>query len=130
VFAFPTEYLEGVPRVLLEAAAAGLPIVTTRMPGCTDVIRDGWNGFLVPPRDPRLMAARILDLLRDRSIAAAMGTRAAQLVRREFNLEITVARYAAVYEHLLRCSTGSRFQMRRDARGLAPYTHDAASMEP
>ena len=56
VFAFPTEYLEGVPRALLEAAVAGRPIVTTTMPGCTDVIRDGWNGFLVPPRDPRLLA--------------------------------------------------------------------------
>ncbi len=66
VFAFPTEYLEGVPRALLEAAVAGRPIVTTKMPGCIDVICDGWNGFLVPPRDPRLLAERILDLLRDR----------------------------------------------------------------
>jgi glycosyltransferase involved in cell wall biosynthesis len=101
VFAFPTEYREGVPRCLLEAALAGLPIVTTRMPGCCDVVRDGWSGFLVPPRTPRMLAARILDLLRDRETAWTMGRRATDLVRREFNLGITVDRYAAVYEELL-----------------------------
>jgi glycosyltransferase involved in cell wall biosynthesis len=101
VFAFPTEYREGVPRALLEAALVGLPIVTTRMPGCCDVVRDDWNGFLVPPRAPRLLAERILDLLRDRERALTMGRRAADLVRREFNLGITVDRYAALYEELL-----------------------------
>jgi glycosyltransferase involved in cell wall biosynthesis len=129
VFAFPTEYLEGVPRALLEAAVAGRPIVTTRMPGCTDVIRDGQNGFLVPPRDPRLLAERVLDLLRDRVTAAAMGARAAQLVRKEFNLEITVARYAAVYEDLVRRSVRSRLQMRKDAIEPEPYAQDATSTE-
>jgi glycosyltransferase involved in cell wall biosynthesis len=129
VFAFPTEYLEGVPRALLEAAVAGRPIVTTRMPGCTDVIRDGQNGFLVPPRDPRLLAERILDLLRDRVTAAAMGARAARLVRKEFNLEITVARYAAVYEDLVRRSVRSRLQMRKDALEPEPYAQDATSTE-
>jgi glycosyltransferase involved in cell wall biosynthesis len=125
VFAFPTEYFEGVPRALLEAAVAGRPIVTTRMPGCTDVIRDGWNGFLVPPRDPRLMAERILDLLRDREAAAAMGVRAAHLVKTEFNLKITVARYAAVYEDLARRAIRSRSQVLKDAREREPYAQDA-----
>ena len=129
VFAFPTEYLEGVPRALLEAAVAGRPIVTTRMPGCTDVIRDGWNGFLVPPRDPRLLAERILDLLRDRGTAAVMGARAAELVRREFNLEITVARYAAVYENLVSRSSRSGWQMLKDALEPGPYARDATSTE-
>jgi glycosyltransferase involved in cell wall biosynthesis len=129
VFAFPTEYLEGVPRALLEAAVVGLPIVATRMPGCTDVIRDGWNGFLVLPRDPRLMAERILDLLRDRVAASAMGARAAQLVRTEFNLEITVARYAAVYEDLVTRSIPSRLQMLKDAPAREPYAQDATSRE-
>ena len=129
VFAFPTEYLEGVPRALLEAAVAGRPIVATRMPGCTDVIRDGQNGFLVPPGDPRLLAERVLDLLRDRVTAAAMGARAAQLVRKEFNLEITVARYAAVYEDLVRRSVRSRLQMRKNAIEPEPYAQDATSTE-
>jgi glycosyltransferase involved in cell wall biosynthesis len=101
VFAFPTEYREGVPRVLLEAALAELPIVTTNMPGCNDVVRDGWSGLLVPPHEPRLLAAKIIDLLDDRPVARAVGARAAELVRREFNLDLTVARYLAAYNELL-----------------------------
>jgi glycosyltransferase involved in cell wall biosynthesis len=100
VFAFPSEYREGIPRVLLEAAVAGRAIVATKMPGCTDVIRDGWSGFLVPPRSPRLLADRILELLRDRELGRVMGTRAAAFAEQEFDLETTVARYAAVYNEL------------------------------
>ena len=101
VFAFPTEYREGVPRVLLEAALARVPIVTTSMPGCCDVIRDGWNGYLVPPRDPGMLAARILDLLRDRETGRTMAGRAAERVREEFGLETIVARQAALYRELI-----------------------------
>jgi glycosyltransferase involved in cell wall biosynthesis len=124
VFAYPTEYFEGVPRALLEAAVACRPIVATRMPGCTDVIRDGWNGFLIPPHDPRAMAKRILDLLCEREAAAAMVARAAQLVRADFNLEITVTRYAAVYEDLLRRSIQNLLPM-KDALGSERYVQDA-----
>lgn len=109
VFVFPSEYFEGIPRVLLEAAVAERPIVTTNMPGCSDIVRDGWNGYLVPPRAPRILADRIIDLLCDRKTAKVMGTRASQRVRNEFNLEVTVARYAAVYEDLLSRSAGKRF---------------------
>lgn len=101
VFAFPTEYREGVPRAVLEAGLAGLPIVATRMPGCTDVIQDAETGYLVPPRSPDALAGRILDLLSDRKAARAMGRRAADLVRREFGLELTAARYARLYADLL-----------------------------
>jgi len=102
VFAFPTEYREGVPRVLLEAAVVSLPIVTTSMPGCCAVIRDGWNGFVVPPRAPHLLAARIIDLLCDRQTARIMAGRAAQTIRQEFGLETIIARYTALYADLLR----------------------------
>jgi len=101
VFAFPTEYREGVPRALLEAALAGLPMVATRMPGCTDVIRDGDTDFLVPPRSPSALADSILMMLRDRAAARAMGGRATALVRREFGLELTAVRYARIYTELL-----------------------------
>jgi glycosyltransferase involved in cell wall biosynthesis len=121
VFAFPTEYREGVPRCLLEAALAGLPIVTTRMPGCCDVVRDGWNGFLVPPRAPQVLAGRIVDLLRDRGTARAMGARASELVKKEFNLPITVARYAAVYKELLSNLGKGRRQASVDVAEHEPF---------
>jgi len=100
-FAFPTEYREGIPRALLEAALAGLPIIATDMPGCTDVVRDGWSGFVVPPRSPRALADRILEVLADRHAAREMGGRASALVRQEFGLDLVAARYAALYTELL-----------------------------
>jgi glycosyltransferase involved in cell wall biosynthesis len=106
VFAFPTEYREGVPRVLLEAALARLPIVTTAMPGCVDVVRDGWNGFVVPSRAPKALAEKIIELLEHRDAARAMGERAACFVAQEFNLNLTVDRYVALYCELLK--RGSR----------------------
>jgi glycosyltransferase involved in cell wall biosynthesis len=74
--------------------------VTTSMPGCCDVVRDGWNGFLVAPRSPEMLAARIVDLLRDRKRARTMAARTSDLVRQRFSLRITVARYAATYSEL------------------------------
>jgi glycosyltransferase involved in cell wall biosynthesis len=118
VFAFPTEYREGVPRALLEAALAGLPIVATSMPGCNDVVRDGWNGFLVPPHSPRLLASKIIDLLDDRSAARVMGARAAELVRQEFSLDLTVARYVAAYNELLDDPFRSKLQKGLDHGSL------------
>jgi glycosyltransferase involved in cell wall biosynthesis len=110
VFAFPTEYREGVPRVLLEAALAGVPIVTTDMPGCCDVIRDGETGFVVPQRAPQILAMRILDLLGDREKARAMAERAAGRVREEFSLETVVARQATLYRELVDGPVASRFK--------------------
>lgn len=100
IFAFPTEYGEGVPRALLEAALAERPIVTTSLAGCRDVVRDGWSGFLVPPRAPRVLAERILTMLQERELARTMASRAATRVRQKFGLASIVARYAALYTEI------------------------------
>jgi glycosyltransferase involved in cell wall biosynthesis len=102
VFAFPTEYREGIPRALCEAALAGLPIVTTNMPGCLEVVRDGWNGYVVPPKSPQMLAQRILDLLQNKGVAREMGARASEPVRQEFGLETIVDHCAALYGELLK----------------------------
>jgi glycosyltransferase involved in cell wall biosynthesis len=116
IFAFPTEYREGVPRALLEAALAGLPIVATQMPGCRDVVRDGETGVLVPPRAPRDLAEAVLSLLSDRETAGAMGVRAAALAKREFDVGLIVESYVAVYYELLGRSTGNRLHPIRAGR--------------
>jgi glycosyltransferase involved in cell wall biosynthesis len=105
VFAFPTEYREGVPRVLLEAALAGVPIVSTSMPGCCEVVRDGWSGLLAPPHAPDRLAASIIDLLRDRKTARAMSDHADKLVRQKFSLQMIVARHVELYSKLLALSS-------------------------
>ena len=115
VFACPTEYREGVPRVLLEAGLAGVPLVTTRVPGCDDVVLENWNGHLVPQRDPRALAAAILDFLQDPDRARTMGARSVGLVRREFDLNVVTDRYADLYRQLL--STGRP----RDDQTVPPH---------
>lgn len=105
VFACPTEYREGIPRVLLEAGLAGVPMVATRVPGCDDVVTENWNGHLVPQRDPRALAAAILDLLQDPARASAMGKRSIDFVRREFDLNVVADRYAELYRRVF--SAGS-----------------------
>jgi len=108
-FAFPTEYGEGVPRVLLEAGLAGCPMVTTDLAGCRDVVRDGWSGFLVPAGAPHILADRILAMLRDRETAKTMAGRATTLVRQKFGLTSIVARYATLYTEILNESYQGEF---------------------
>jgi glycosyltransferase involved in cell wall biosynthesis len=101
VFAFPSDYGEGIPRALAEAALCGMPIVTTDKDGCKDVIRDGWNGYVTPARNPRAMADRILDLLNDRTVGERMSVRGPDLIKSTFSLDEIVNQHAALYERLL-----------------------------
>lgn len=126
VFAFPTEYREGVPRALLEAALASLPIVTTDLPGCRDIVSDGLTGLVVPPSAPQELAERILDLLRDRAAAVSMGARAKELVRREFSLQLVADRHAVVYAELVDRSARSCEQMTNDGVARDTRRHDVS----
>lgn len=101
VFAFPTEYREGVPRALLEAALAGLPLVSTNMPGCCEVVRDGQSGRLVPGNAPALLAKGILDALSNREESLAMAKVADGIVRSTYGLRSIADRHAALYANLM-----------------------------
>lgn len=69
-------YREGLPKTLAEAAAAGRPIVTTDVPGCREVVRDGIEGLLVPPRESARLACALERLLRDPELRLRMGSAA------------------------------------------------------
>ncbi len=84
LFVFPT-HREGLGRVLLEAAAAGKPVVSTRTTGVVDVVLDGVTGILVPPRDPRALAKAAGRILDDHGMAARMGDAGRRLVREDFD---------------------------------------------
>lgn len=75
LFVLPSRY-EGFPRVLMEAAACGRPIVTTRVSGADDAVVDGESGHIVPIGDDAALAGRIAELVRDPARMAAMGQRA------------------------------------------------------
>jgi glycosyltransferase involved in cell wall biosynthesis len=94
---------EGMPMVLLEAAAAGLPIVATRVGGNEEVIRDGNTGFLAPPGDDGALGAAMLRLMAlPETERRAMGAHGHDHVRQHYGLGRVVDRYEAVYREVLR----------------------------
>lgn len=96
----PSYYREGLPKVLLEAAASGLPIVTTDAPGCREIVRDGDNGFLVPVRDAQALALALRRLIDNVALRAKMGQRAREIILAEFSQEQVIAETLAVYQEL------------------------------
>lgn len=100
VFVLPS-YREGLPQVLVEAGAAGKPVVATDVPGCREVVRHGENGLLVPPRDPQATADAVARLLGDAALREEMGRRGREIAVREFSHEAVVRQTLEVYEELL-----------------------------
>jgi glycosyltransferase involved in cell wall biosynthesis len=94
-------YREGLPKVLLEAAACGKPLIATDVPGCRDVVTHGVNGLLVPVRDPAALTAAIDALLRDSWRRAAMGEAGRKVVVRDFSVERVAGQVIDLYRELL-----------------------------
>ena len=94
-------YMEGLPRVLIEAAACARPVVTTDVPGCREIVRDGENGLLVPPRDGAATAVALGRLIADRALRAKFGARGRAIATGEFTVERFVAETLALYRTLM-----------------------------
>ena len=94
-------YREGMPKFLLEAASTGLPIVTTDVPGCREVVMNGENGYLVPPRNPEALASAIKKLLSDKALRQKMGEKGRALVEREFDIGKIVEQTISLYQRIL-----------------------------
>jgi len=92
---------EGLPKALIEAAACGRPIVTTDVPGCREVVRDGIEGLLVPARDPGALADAIAALAADPARRARMGAAARARAEAEFGNERVIAATHTVYDELV-----------------------------
>jgi glycosyltransferase involved in cell wall biosynthesis len=90
-------YREGLPKVLLEAAACGRAVVTTDVPGCRDAIQPGTTGLLVPARDATALAAAIKRLITDRELRLRMGAAGRALAEREFAIESVIDAHLSVY---------------------------------
>jgi len=90
-------YREGMPRSLLEAAACGLPLVATDVPGCREIVSNGVNGLLVPPLDSKLLAEAIIELLGDRERREAMGKRSRAIACELFSQDRVVRETMGVY---------------------------------
>lgn len=94
-------YREGLPKSLLEAAACGLPIVTTDTPGCREVVIDGINGFLVPARNVPLLAEAMRKLIVDATLRMRMGQASRAKAVAEFSAEKVAGETLSVYLELV-----------------------------
>lgn len=98
----PSFYREGVPKVLLEAAASGRAIITTDAPGCRDVVEPGINGELVPIKNAKALTDAIGKLLKDKEVLEVMGRRGRKIAETKFGIERVVADHMKIYKNLLK----------------------------
>lgn len=94
-------YREGLPKVLLEGMAAGLPCVTTDVPGCREVVEDGVNGLLVPARNAEALAEALSTLIKLPSLSKQMGIRGRERVLNEFETKIICNQTLALYQEMI-----------------------------
>ena len=94
-------YREGLPKVLIEAAACGRPIVTTDVPGCREVVRHEENGLLVPVRNPTALAAALRRLITSPVLRQFLGQRGREIAEAEFALEKVVEQTLVIYKDML-----------------------------
>lgn len=118
VFVLPSLYREGVPRVLLEAASMGLPLVTTRSPGCEAVVDDGGNGILVEAGDVEELARAVGSLVAQPMLRRRFAQASREIAVRHFDLRVVVEATAQHYERLLEAAGRPRgANVRRGGQG-------------
>ena len=98
---------EGLPYTLLEAMAAGLPVVATDVGGCREVVLDGETGLLVPPRAPEALAQAIMMLLSERNLLQGMAEKGRERVAEHFSIEVMIEKTEAVYNALIEFKVAS-----------------------
>lgn len=80
-------YREGLPKTLLEAAAAGKPLIATDVPGCREICIDGVNGLLIPPREIEVLSIALEKLTSNPTLREEMGIKSRQIVEEELSLK-------------------------------------------
>jgi glycosyltransferase involved in cell wall biosynthesis len=95
-------YREGLPKVLIEAASCGLPIVSTDVPGCREIVRDNYNGILVPKCDSFSLSNALLRLIEDPDLRAKMGKRSRELVLDKFSSKHVIANTLNIYKEFVK----------------------------
>jgi glycosyltransferase involved in cell wall biosynthesis len=99
LFVLPS-YDEGLPMAVLEAMAAGLAVVSSPVGGIPEVVRDGYNGFLITPGDIATLAEKLAILASDRHLCELMGQRSREIAQRELDVKLYIERLVALYESI------------------------------
>ncbi len=91
-------YREGLPKVLIEAAACGRAVVTTDVPGCRDAITPNITGLLCKEKDPKSLASKIEKIIMDKNLRNSMGKAGRELAKNEFDINQVVEKHFEIYE--------------------------------
>ena len=100
IFVLPS-LSEGMSNVLLEAMACGLPVVATLVGGNGDLIKDRYNGILIPPRDSTRLSEVLLELLENEELVQRLGKEARKTIERNYSIDQVVDKYIKLYNQLL-----------------------------
>lgn len=100
IVAFPSYYMEGLPKSLIEAAAVGKPIITCNSVGCKDTVDDGVNGFLIPTRDIKALADKLVLLFENADLRLKMGKASREKAEQEFSIDTVISKHLSIYEEL------------------------------
>jgi len=100
IYVLSSDY-EGIALALVEATASGLPVVATAVGGVPEVIVDGFNGLLVPPRQPKALAQAIVRLLVDPDLARRRGKAGRQRAEELFDAKVMAEKTVKVYEEVV-----------------------------
>ena len=101
IVAFPSYYMEGLPKSLIEACAIGRPIITTQAIGCKDTVDDCVNGFLIPPKDVDALASKLRVLIDNPEMRQKMGKAGRQKAEKEFSLDVVIEKHLSIYKELV-----------------------------
>jgi glycosyltransferase involved in cell wall biosynthesis len=93
---------ESYGKVLIEAMSCGLPVVATQTTGSLEIVQEGINGYLVPIRNPHLLANKIIYLLDNPAIAQKMGRIGKKIVNEKFNKEVIINKIIKFWEDLIK----------------------------
>lgn len=102
IVAFPSYYMEGLPKSLIEADAIGRPVITCNSVGCKETVIDGYNGYLIPTKNVDALVEKLDILLSDAKLRQEMGKNSRKYAEENFSIDVVIERHLNIYNELLR----------------------------
>lgn len=100
IVAFPSYYMEGLPKSLIEADAIGRPVITSNSVGCKDTVVDGYNGFLIEPKDVNVLTEKLDLLLGNKDLRQKMGKNSRKYAEKYFDIQVVIEKHLSIYAEL------------------------------
>lgn len=101
IVAFPSYYMEGLPKSLIEADAIGRPVITCNSVGCKETVIDGYNGYLIPTKNVDALVEKLDILLENPSLRQEMGRNSRKYAEDNFSIEVVIDKHLSIYNELI-----------------------------